>query len=383
MSVDTARWKQHVVLVMVAMILVGAVAGTWAFVVSLRPCRVRFQPGTVCEYLLRTEYRELHAGQAGEARTHEQRLTLVCVGADNEVALVAPSPDRPGVDEVTLLDFSPDGAARRVIGEGTADEGRALGFFDFNLLPLPPGNEQDWKASLVYAALPPGERQVTARVKRRANSAKPEFELRLPTKEWVNEHGRYVQVRNLVCRYRFDGSRGVVDHAQVKCDTGIERDDGAHTFRVTVTLELLGIDSGIGDTVALRDLALASVEAQQALGGRRADRLAPLISRLERAGVTAPALRAVAERLRREAGRQLAVATERWVLQIARLPSSRRTAAEAMVRRLAANGITARCVTSAGQLLVGIGPLTQRDPQLAVNVRRLVGGEPGWLRVGE
>jgi hypothetical protein len=384
MPVDTARWKQHVVLVMVAVVLVGAVAGTWAFLVSLRPCRLRFQPGTVCDYLLRTEYSELRDGQACAPRIHEQKLTLVCVGADNEVALVAPSPDRPGVDEVTLLDFSADGAARRVGTDGTADEGKALGFFDFNLLPLPPGNEQDWKASLVYAALPPGERQVTAKVKRRSNSAKPEFELRLPTKEWVNEHDRYVQVRNLVCTYRFDGGRGVVDRAQVKCDTGIERDDGSHRFRVTVTLELLGIENGVGDTAALRDLAVASVEAQQALDGRRTDRLGPLIERLERAGAATPALREVAQRLRREAGARLAPppAPERWVLQVASMEPARRATADALVRRLVAGGLPARAVSSGGRILVGIGPQPQRDERLVADVRRIAGLQARWMRLG-
>lgn len=380
MPVDTARWKQHIVLVMVAVVVVAAVAGTWAFLVSLRPCRLHFQPGTVCEYLLRTEYRELHDGQVSEPRLHEQRLTLVCVGADNEVAMVAPSPDRPGIDEVTLLDFAPDGASRRITTDGPSDEGKALGFFDFNLLPLPPGNEQDWKASLVYAALPPDKRQIIAKVKRRSNSAKPEFELRLPTKEW-RVNNRYVQVRNLVCTYRFDGSRQVVDRAQVNCDTGIERDDGAHTFRVTVTLELLGIEKGQGDTASLRDLAVASVETQQALDGRRAERLAPLIARLERAGATVPALRDVADRLRREAGRQLAGPSERWVLQVASVPLARRASAEALVRKLAAAGIVARSVPSAGNLLIGVGPFGQRDAQAAATVRRVTGVEPRWLKL--
>ena len=381
MSVDLARWKQHVVLVMVAVVLVAAVAGTWAFIVSLRPCRLHFQPGTVCEYVLRTEYSELRDGQVSAPRLHEQRLTLVCVGSDNEVAMIAPSPDRPGVDEVTLLDFAADGAARRVTADGAVDEGKALGFFDFNLLPLPPGNEQDWKASLVYAALPAGERQVTAKVKRRSNSAKPEFELRLLTKEWVNEHNRYGQVRNLVCTYRFDGSRGVVDRAQVKCDTGFEREDGCHTFRVTVTLELLGIDSSTGETAMLRDLAVASVETQQALDGRQGDRLASLIARLERAGASAPALRQVAERLRDEANRQLSAPSERWILQVASMSAAKRANAETLVRTLNTKGVAARLVVSGGNLLVGVGPVSQRDQNLAVAVRRVSGVEPRWMAV--
>jgi len=381
MSVDLARWKQHIVLVMVAVVLVAAVAGTWAFIVSLRPCRLHFQPGTVCEYVLRTEYRELRDGQLSAPRLHEQRLTLVCVGSDNEVAMIAPSPDRPGVDEVTLLDFAADGAARRVTADGPTDEGKALGFFDFNLLPLPPGNEQDWKASLVYAALPVGERQVTAKVKRRSNSAKPEFELRLPTKEWVNEHNRWMQVRNLVCSYRFDGGRGVVDRAQVKCDTGIERDDGAHRFRVIVTLDLLSIENRTGETAMLRDLAVASVETQQALDGRQGERLTSLIARLERAGASTPALRQVAERLRDEASRQLSAPAERWILQVASLPVAKRANAETLVRTLNVQGLAARLVVSGGNLLVGIGPVSQRDQRLATAVRRVSGVEPHWMAV--
>lgn len=380
MPVDAARWKHHIVLVMVAVLLVAAVAGTWAFLISLRPCRLQFQPGMVCEYLLRTEYSELRDGVASPSRTHEQKLTLVCIGADNEVALVAPSPDRPGVDEVTLLDFTADGAARRVGSDGVTDEGKALGFFDFNLLPLPPGNEQDWKASLVYAALPPGERQVTAKVKRRSNSAKPEFELRLPTKEWVNEHNRWVQVRNLVCTYRFDGGRNVIERAQVKCDTGIERDDGSHKFRVVVTLELLGVESGSGDTVALRDLAVASTEVQRALDGRSAEHLAPLIARLDRASTSVPALRQVVERLRAEAGRRLAGPPERWILQVASLPAAKRSQADDLVRRLAGLGIPARAVRAGNAWLVGVGPLPQRDERLAALVQSELRLQPKWVR---
>src|SRR5262249_38734793 len=158
--------------------------------------------------------------------------------------------------------FAPDGSARRFEPASVVhDEGKALGFFDFNLLPLPPGSEQSWNVSLVYAALPPEHRQVQGKVRRVANGSRPSFKLSLPTVEWVNEDRRWQQIKELTCNYRFDTAKGVVESATVECQAGIERPDGYHRYHVRTDLVLVGVTAGKDEAVALRDLALATAEA--------------------------------------------------------------------------------------------------------------------------
>lgn len=367
------RLKSHATMVVALVVVVAAIVGIWLFVISLRPCRLRLEPGTLVDYQLRTEWAEISEdGTLAPPRVREQRITLACIGDGNEVALVAP--DHEQGDQVTLMAFAPDGTARRFDDERLLDEGKALGFFDFNLLPLPPGSEQAWNVSLVYALLPPGKRQVMARVKRRSNSAKPEFELKLPTIEWV-ENERYRQVKNLTCSYRFDGSRGVVDRATVRCDTGVERDDGRRRFRVTATLELVAIDRAGPRTTALRDLAVATDAAERALVARRTERLAPLLERLATADAP-PALRAVVARLRAdvEAAQRPPV---RWALQV---DARAKADAERLAARLAAAGLPARAGGNAGRS-VRIGPFQEPDEALRARVARAGGSGARWIRL--
>lgn len=396
------------------MLAVGAaLAGSYAFLISLRPCRLDLAPGTVVDFHLATEYRVLDEAGLGPPRERTSRITLVCIGHGNEVALVEPDGTRDGI---SLLSFQTDGTARLLGDEGLADVGKALGFFDFNLLPLPPGNEQSWKVSLVYAALPPGRRQVLAQVRRTASGARPEFELRLPTIEWVNDRNRYVQVRNLICRYRFDPSRGIVDRARVTCETGVEAAAGPVRHRVQVALDLIGIQHGGGDTAALRDLALATAATQSAIAAEHYERLAPLLGRLEQRGVEVAPLREIADRLRLQAqgrlhdrraparveqhrqppqegsSQRVDLADEarrqpqettaaKLELQVATVAPDRRAAGEALVTRLASAGIPARLQTSGRWLVVRAGPFTARDDRLAAKVKAISGSAPLWRTV--
>ena len=407
MAMDPGGMRKHAAALVTVGTIFAAIIGCWAFFVSLRPCRLHFEPGTLVDYTLHTEWSEIHEdGSIAPPRVREQRISLVCIGDGNEVALVAPGHERG--EQVTLMNFAADGTARRVSDERLADEGTTLGFFDFNLLPLPAGSEQNWNVSLVYALLPPGKRQVMARVKRRSNSSRPEFELKLPTVEWV-EAERYRQVKNLTCNYRFDTTRGVIERAVVKCDTGVERDDGRHRFRIVVTLELVGVDRIGGATAALRDLALATAAADDAVARRRLERLAPLVERLGRSGVEVPALRAIAERLRLEVagggvppahapahaparalGPRLPVTPERspppvaagqWTLQVASAPASRRAEAERLAGRLDAAGLPAQVTTSGRHVVVRVGPFAARDQAVFDRVRRSAGVVPLWKRL--
>lgn len=413
MPVDHARLKHQVALGAVLAVGLAAVAGTYLFMLSLRPCRLAFAPGTLLDYRLVTEYAELGAdGKPGDPRRHEQQVTLVCIGQDNEVALVHPAAG--GRDEVTILRFAADGTARRYRDSQLADDGKALGFFDFNLLPLPVGNEQEWQVSLVYAALPPEKRQIIGRVKRRSSSSRPEFELRLPTVEWVNDERRYVQVRNLACTYRFDTSRGIIERALVQCDTGVEQTAGARRFRVKVLLELAAVGRSATEPLALRDLALATAEGAQALSRADRERLAPVLQRLSVSSIDHPGLRAVAARL----AAQLDPATDAppsrvagptgravqptaptrsanpvqppsappgvgpaWWIQVASVAMDRREAADRMVAQLTAAGLPAAVHESGRWLAVRLGPYAAQDPAaLTAAKRRYPAAGVRWLQ---
>jgi hypothetical protein len=420
MPFDLSRWRRWTALACVMAAIGLALAGSWAFLVSLRPCRVSLDPGTVVDFHLNTTYTELQAhGMKGRPRERSSRITLVCIGQGNEVALV--DPDNGRDDGVSLLSFQSDGTARLFNDDGLTDVGKALGFFDFNLLPLPPGHEQNWKVSLVYAALPEGRRQVLGQVRRTANSARPEFELRLPTVEWVNDQNRYMQVRNLVCSYRFDPSRGIVDRARIACETGFERADGVHRYEIAVDLDLVGIQRGVGDTASLRDLALATAQTQRALAQSQLSRLAPLLQRLQSGGIEAPALREVADRLRVQVSGRLAPQREdeviapgprrqtpeprrehvqtpgpsvnngvnnnggdvlpsdaKFVLQVASIAKTRRAAADTLVKRLRDAGVPAYIDERGSWLAVRAGPFVERDESFAAAAKKIVGSPPQW-----
>ncbi len=423
MAFDPSHWRRWTSIACVVLAVAAAVAGGSAFLLSLRPCRLQLDPGTVVDFQLVTEYREMREDGLGPPRETTSRITLVCIGHDNEVALVEPDGAQDGI---SLLSFQSNGTARLLGEEGLTDVGKALGFFDFNLLPLPPGNEQTWKVSLVYAALPPDKRQVSGQVRRTENSSRPEFELRLPTVEWVNAQQRYMQVRNLVCAYRFDPSRGVVDKARVTCEAGVEREAGAGEngrtrYRVQVSLDLLAIQRGNSDTAGLRDLALASAATQQALANSHWQRLAPLVARLERQGTAVGPLREIANRLRIQANGRLSqgdtprdtprdtsrirdgqrgvieqprqqqqqqteqhitvAAAGGWELQIASIANDRRPAAETLVSRCLAAGIPARIEVRGKWLAVRAGPFAERDAQLTSRVQAISRNAPQWRQI--
>lgn len=397
MPLDATRWKRSAAFACVAVAVALAAAGTYGFLISMRPCRLQLDPGTVVDYRLSTTYVELHESGESAPREVSASITLVCIGQGNEVALVEPG----ARDGVSLLTFQSDGTARLVGDEGLSDVGKALGFFDFNLLPLPAGLEQSWKVSLVYAALPPGRRQVLGQVRRTANAARPEFELRLPTVEWVNDQDRYVQVRNLVCKYRFDPGRGVVDRARVRCETGIELAGGSRRYRIEVALDLIDVQTGVGDTAAIRDLALANAEAETLLDGDHPERLRHLLQRIERSGVRIPALREVADGLRVQADARLRPAPPQpprpspearpqiqgpapvgtWRLQVASIKPERRDAAQGLVTKLAGQGIPAQVETSGSWLVVRCGPFAAKPAGLAERVQALTRSKPVWQQV--
>lgn len=392
MAFDFSRLKNHAGTAAVIAALLVAALGITAFFLALRPSRLDFAPGQHVTYRLRTEMVELVEvpGQREPRElapaVQEQELDLFCVNAENDVVLLSPAEGR---DEVTLLNFAADGAARQLDpASRRGDAGKALGFFDFNLLPLPPGSEQVWTVELAYAALPPAKRNVQGKVKRTRSGSSPEFLLKLPTSvEWVGADSRYMQIRDLSCSYRFNTSRGLVEQATLRLLAGIEREDGRHRFRVRSELTLTAVGRVGDDPRQIRDLALAGSEAQDALVSGRRERLATLTTRILAADVQHPRLRELARRLvqdvRNPQPPRGVTPRPLWAVLLAQFPPARRSEADALVRTLASVGFRSYVATTAQAAAVLVGPYVDRDPAvLGALSQRFPQSRANWVRVG-
>ncbi|MDA3959818.1 MAG: SPOR domain-containing protein [Planctomycetota bacterium] len=382
----TRRWKRQAALgALVTVLLVGAI-GCLFFLVAMSPCRVDLEPGAMVTYRLSTAVYPMDGAEAISRR--EDLVHLVCIDNGNELALVSGGAAGER-DELTLLQMSSDGRVRRYDPAlRLLDEGKPLGFFDFNLLPLPEGLDQDWHVELIYAVPPPGQRRVQARVRRVTNGLNPIFELRLPTIEWIDERtqsGRWCQIKDLVCRYRFNGRQGIVDQADLAFVAGVEvrGEEGARYRRVH--LSLLGqIDrDASADPVALKDLALATVDTQTRLEDGSRQGLRPLAARLRKAAEQGPErLRALAIELARAAdGQAPVVQGGSWAVQVASVAVGRRTQAQALVDELNADGWPAWLADKGTQLGILIGPYRERDESVLRRLReRFPRERPLWVR---
>ncbi len=396
MAFDFSRLKNHAGTAAVVAAMLVAALGVTAFFLALRPSRLNFAPGEHLTYRLRTEMTELVdvPGQREPRElppaVQEQELDLFCVSGDNDLVLLSPTSGR---DEVTLLNFSADGATRQLdAASRRGDAGKALGFFDFNLLPLPPGSEQAWSVELAYAALPPTKRNVQGKVKRTRSGSSPEFMLKLPTSvEWVGADNRYMQIRDLTCAYRFNTSRSLVEQATLRLLAGIEREDGRHRFRVRIELTLTAVGRVGDDPRQVRDLALAGSEAQDALASGRRERLAVLSSRILAADVQHPRLRELARRLvqdvRNPQPPRGITPRPLWAVLLAQYPSARRSEADALARALGTIGFRAYVVTTGAaataQAAVLVGPYVDRDPAvIGALSQRFPQSRANWVRVG-
>lgn len=361
-----------------------AIIGTGMFLVAMAPCRLRLEPGTLVSYRMRTEVYCAEGRELVRAPI-EQDIELISVEKPGQVAMLLPGSGGRH-DELTLMQFDPYGRARRFdAGLRLLDEGQALGFFDFNLLPLPPGLEHSWTVDLVYAVPPPGRRLVQARVRRLDNGLRPRFELRLPSIEWLEQRPdeRWCQIRDLVCVYRYNGALAMVDEVELTFRAAMETEDGvrAHRFRITLTGQRQRLP---GDPVAMGDLALAILETQHGLEDRRRLPVAALAERLRRAadasnGPLAGLGRQLASQLAGQAGD---AAVSGWAIQVASVAVSRRPQAEELVRELAADGWPAFLVPDEQRLAVLVGTWPERDQRrLDAMQRRFPRERPLWRRV--
>jgi SPOR domain len=366
-----ARIKNHAATAAVVAALLVAGLGVTAFVLALRPSRLHFTPGQLITYHLKTEISEVIETQDRKDQelppmVQESDLHLICVGPDNTAVLLAKADGR---DQVALMTFAANGMARELdAASRPSDSGRAVGFFDFNLLPLPPGSEQIWNVDLTYAVLPPGKRSLQAKARRTRSGANPEFQLKLPASvEWVGEDQRYLQVRDLTSQYRFNTSKGVIEEATVRCLAGYERPEGRRRHKLKLTLSLVSIGTITDDPGQVRDLAIACTDAQTALAAGRKERLAAISQRLTSVTVQDPRLRALAESVIGEIrnGPRPAQPTGPrglWAVHLASGPAELRADAQRFVDNLAGLGFRAYLAAQGPTLSVLVGPYYDRDP---------------------
>lgn len=388
MPVNMGWLKKQASVALSISVLFVFVLGVLAFALALRPCHLAFQPGQVISYKLTSTSSELMAnGKPGAAHTEVRGIDLVCTGGDNEMALICAAADGSARnDQVTLLEFSPDGASFKLDAAARpSDSGAAIGFFDFNLLPLPEGSEQPREVTVNYAVLPPGRNPVQGRVRRTKSGTKPVFQLKLQSSvEWLSADNRYHQIRDLVSTYRFNTAKGVVDDATIKLVAGVERDDGAHRYLIEMSLKL---DGAIGhtdeDPRRLREAVLASADAQELLRSDDHGRSAAVAERLRTAAIGLPQLRALADRLSDAILRPEPAVERAWCVRLASGSPRERTQAETLKRQVIAAGYPAYLKDLAGsRLAVLVGPYQTPDPMvLSTLAKAYPGFAPAWMEM--
>jgi hypothetical protein len=259
MDLQTLRRRAPTIAVVVFAVL--AVLGVVAFLMALRPCRFEVPVGQEIAYDLTTISADLRPdGSRGPETTTTRRLTLVGTAPGEVCQVVAGTDGRPG--ELALLSLGTDGVAKRLAGPELKQQpvGRAAGYFDLNLMPLPAGTEQAWDAQVSWAVLPQQKAILTAKVKRTRSGAAPEFRLSFAAPiEWPEPRnaGRYVKFRDVVCTYRFNTVSGRYESAELKFVFEQELPEGDPQARrvKAVSVRLNGAGSGRAstDVAALRN----------------------------------------------------------------------------------------------------------------------------------
>ncbi|HAT11774.1 MAG TPA: hypothetical protein DCS97_14550 [Planctomycetes bacterium] len=254
--------------------LVVAGIGLSLFALAFRSCRFAVPDGRELAWSLRVATATLDArGVAGPERIATHRLALVGIGPGPGTAALLAGPLEGVPGSAWLVDAPPDGRVRQLGPDGRlAEAAPNVAGFDFNLLPLPLGAEQEWKPEVVWAALPADRRAVTCTVKRLRSGATPQFRCTFPTSvEWIDAAtGRYRQVRDLIAIYRFDTLRGVPREARITFTLREELPPPAAftARRIVMDLAYLG-SSSAGDPADLRPLANAAAAAEGWIATRR------------------------------------------------------------------------------------------------------------------
>jgi hypothetical protein len=381
--------RRHAAMLAFVVAAAVAVVGSLAFFLALRPCAVDLAPGERVGWFLEQTLTEID--DAGRPLPDQEpqhlggNLDLICLGPGNEALLRVPGEAgrAPRLHQVRL---QRNGRVRRLDDAGRAlDDGLAIGFFDLNLLPLPPGNEQQWSERLPYACLPPGQREVAVTVHRLRNGYRPEFVIELPLITWLEDQPgarpgrqRYVQLRTLRCDYRFNPVYGVVDQAEFNCLLEIEVPDGIRRHQVSARLELR--ERRMPDHAAAGNIGLARaiLRLQRDLeSGRRpaAADVAIVVDGPVRDGPFREHMLALL-------GRQPVAAAGSWAVRVASTGADHRDQAEELRRSLVTDGYPAFIVERDGRLLVHAGPYAAQDGRiLAALTERFRRERPHWVEL--
>ena len=377
-SREHTDFKRITTLTVVGGVIFAGIIGIAAFVLSFRPSLFRLDAGQVLVYRLKTTTTELAPdGREGRPAIDERTITLIGIGGENQVALLAE--ETRGRDRISLHGIESNGMSVLLDAAARPTSGsRAVGIFDLNLFALPPSaTEQSWDVQLTYGLLPPAKQLVQAHAKRSKSSSNPEFQLRLPTSlEWTESvNSPYRQVRDLQCTYRYRSSQHAVDQATLRCTFAIEQPQNATTRRFRMAMEIDLIDSATLDEnpARLREVAIDCAAATAALSDPAIgiDRRKALADNLRAAETGIGRLRQLADRLTEEVRRQPSTQTLlvshaaplRHQIQVAIGPEANKTQAEQLARTLIASGFTARVEpVAAGNVRVVVGPFIEKDP---------------------
>lgn len=390
----TGRWmvlQRYAPQVVMGAVLAVGLAGVVAFYLALRPCVVEHQPGTRLSYMLRSTMQPLAVMDADVSvqvsRHVQHRVHLYFLGLDGDAALLVEydGPRRPSLYRVVV---QRDGRVRLHDGTQLHDYGPTIGYFDFNLLALPPGLDQYWHAPLRYAYPPPEQRALTPHVQRTQNGARPRFRWRHPSIEWVDRRPggtsaqRYVQIRDIDVRYRFDSRAGVWSDGHMRFIAGVETEEapGYQQEQVDVRLELLDLRSG-GESQRARlqgqVRALHAVEAMVAEGDQPG--VLELLAQLRTLSDGDPLLDALLQRWYED----LTVSAQPGAHAVQVATVSGQTAAQRLRWSLIADGYPAFILERGGRLVVHAGPFTERYPQVLEEMQRLYPrNRPYWVASG-
>jgi hypothetical protein len=248
--------------------------GVGLFALAFRSCRFTVEPGRAVAWSLTVRSAPLLPdGKPGLERIAEHRLVLLGLGPEtSDLAWLAGPPDGAAA-ALRLIELETDGRLRARGRDGRQGEaGPQLAGFDFNLLPLPLGAEQEWKPEISWAALPEGRRSVACTVKRLRSGARPQFRCDFPVSvEWIDPlTRRYRQVRELSATYRFDTLRGVPREAHITFTLREEQPPPGGFSARLMTFDLLWLGSEhAGDPRDLRETAAAAAAAEGWLAARR------------------------------------------------------------------------------------------------------------------
>ncbi len=367
----TARIKNHAATAAVVAGILVAVLGVIAFVLALRPSHWHLSAGDIASYQLRIQTSELidHPDKRDvelPATIQEQDLHIIGVGGQNEAVILT---NIDGKEQMSLLTFASNGSARRLdAASRPADAGVAIGLFDFNLMPLPPGSEQIWNVDVAYALLPPAKRVLQGKARRSRSGSNPEFQLKLPASiEWIGPNQRYMQIRDLTSKYRFNNSQSIIESADIRCIAAFEKEDGRHRFKVRIELNLLHVGRIIDDPGQVRELALAGMDAQTALAQNQRSRLRSIQERIISASVQDPRLRRYVQTVITQIHNPTpppnnTVKNTTYAVHLGSCPVERRVDAQRFVAHLASEGFRAYITESNNSLAILVGPYLDRDP---------------------